>query len=280
MTSHPGIGPLRRGLATLLALLALLGSVGPLGTARAQSRELDWQDEWRRYGAVDAGVTVGLAALGLLINELAPNRMGRRGEGILFDEPARDALRLGEGVARRRARTTSDVLLATMIAWPVVDSLAVWGRGEGDTGLQLFGVTSLAFASTYGLLSGLKRLVGRPRPYARLCGSGQLVGEPFEDCRDEDRFRSFPSGHVAYTFTGASLVCTSHLHLPVYGRRGADITACATALAVAFTTGLLRMMGDVHYATDVVGGAFLGALSGFLLPSLLYYGFDGNGPPF
>jgi len=268
----------RSALFAAAFLGAVSGSVAPASTAAAQTSDpLDWQDEWRRYGAVDAGVTVGLATAGLLVRWLWDPDPGPWDAGILFDDPVRDGLRLDLGDARRRARTVSDWTLLTTLAWPVADSLALWGRGHGDAGLQLFGVTTMSFAGAYLLTNVVKRLVGRARPYSRECDLPDYDHD--EDCADRDRYRSFYSGHAAFAFTGASLVCTSHRHLPIYGARGADIAACASAMAVATTTALLRILGDAHYTTDVMTGAVIGVLAGFVLPSLLYFGFDGDGPP-
>jgi membrane-associated phospholipid phosphatase len=46
---------------------------------------------------------------------------------------------------------------------------------------------------------------------------------------------------------------------------------CATMVTVATATGVLRILGDDHYMTDVIAGGALGFLVGYSLPKLLHY---------
>ena len=63
----------------------------------------------------------------------------------------------------------------------------------------------------------------------------------------------------------AGLICARHLHRP--NRSAVDWWACGGALAGAFTTGILRISADQHFATDVLTGWASGALFGYLLPT-------------
>ena len=83
---------------------------------------------------------------------------------------------------------------------------------------------------------------------------------------------SFPSGHTNTAFTAAGLSCAHHLHVPLYGNQLADSLACASTLTLAAATGTLRILGDRHYATDVLVGALIGFGVGYGLPTLLHYG--------
>ena len=38
-----------------------------------------------------------------------------------------------------------------------------------------------------------------------------------------------------------------------------------------------RSITDNHYATDIIAGALVGSLIGWLVPTALHYGFDGRG---
>jgi membrane-associated phospholipid phosphatase len=62
------------------------------------------------------------------------------------------------------------------------------------------------------------------------------------------------------------------LHVPLYGDQLADVLACAGTLTLAATTGVLRIVGDRHYATDVLVGAMIGFTVGYGMPTLLHYG--------
>ena len=48
----------------------------------------------------------------------------------------------------------------------------------------------------------------------------------------------------------------------MYGDRVADVLACAGTLTLAAATGTLRVVGDRHYATDVLVGASIGIAAG------------------
>jgi len=62
-----------------------------------------------------------------------------------------------------------------------------------------------------------------------------------------------------------------HAHLPLYGGGAGDVAACVGAYGVAATTGVLRVMSDNHYMTDVTVGAVLGTAVGLGVPYLLHY---------
>jgi membrane-associated phospholipid phosphatase len=95
-----------------------------------------------------------------------------------------------------------------------------------------------------------KRLVGRERP----TGPGEND--------------SFFSGHTSIAATAATLVCLQHVRLQLLGNSAADAAVCGAAAAAALSTGLLRVMSDRHYASDVIVGAAVGAGSAFLVYNL------------
>lgn len=68
--------------------------------------------------------------------------------------------------------------------------------------------------------------------------------------------RSFPSGHTSVSFAAAATLEKR------YGWR-----AGLPALAVASFVGLARVEADKHYVHDVLAGAAIGTVSGFLLTS-------------
>ncbi len=239
---------------------------------------IQWSAGWPRVGPgeIFATGTLAVASVALML-DLVPHGTGVSGP-VLFDAAARH-LAFGTAAGRRTARTASDVLKWIAILYPpVVDAaLAAWGADQdSDVALQLIGIDALSYAATGVTIALAKNVVRRARPYAAECDR-----DPHYDpgCGTPDRFRSFPSGHSAFSFTGASLVCVAHSHLALYGGGAADDAACIGALAVAATTALLRVLADKHYATDVLAGAVVGVLSGFVLPSLLHFGFGGGHGP-
>ena len=89
----------------------------------------------------------------------------------------------------------------------------------------------------------LKIVFGRARPYLWLAGDDSGFGL----LRYSARFASFPSGHTT-TSTAAALVFGALLPRGQYW-----------FLLAALLIGLSRIVLDVHYLSDVIAGALLGA---------------------
>ena len=78
--------------------------------------------------------------------------------------------------------------------------------------------------------------------------------------------RSFPSGHTANAFTAMVFLATVHDKLnPDSGARGWVWAGC---LLAASTTGYLRYRAGKHFPSDILAGAAIGSLSGWLVPHL------------
>jgi membrane-associated phospholipid phosphatase len=85
------------------------------------------------------------------------------------------------------------------------------------------------------------------------------------------RTASFLSGHTSLPFALAAVDCSHHMALGLYGSRPADLAACGILFAGASTTGMLRIVADQHWATDVAAGALLGTGLGYAIPWGLHY---------
>lgn len=257
-----------RGPAVLCFLVALL--VRP-GGARAEEHRLTW--EWPRFRRSELIYTsaawVSYAVVELHAPAIGPSWRG----GLPGDDGARRALVLSTRPAREAASFWSDVMWigTQVLVW--ADSLLVpiaFDRGNWDVASQLFLLNTQSMGAT-GLLTRLAhRSVGRERPsgpecerdpkYERFCGGLDAAG--------------FPSGHASASFVAAGLGCAHHQHLSLYGAPAADAAGCVAILAGATANGVLRMMADRHYMSDVVAGAVLGFGLGYGLPVLLHYGQD------
>ena len=97
--------------------------------------------------------------------------------------------------------------------------------------------------------SALKGLIDRPRPPLRYPDQDPLVQVPDSG--------SFPSGHAATSFAGATILA--------FGVPRAAPLFYLLATAVGFS----RVYLGVHYPLDVVGGAVLGTLIAFALRLLV-----------
>lgn len=91
----------------------------------------------------------------------------------------------------------------------------------------------------------LKPLVHRIRPYDVNTAVALLIGKPHDF--------SFPSGHTAASFAGATSLLFG-------GRKKLGWAMLALACVIAFS----RLYLYVHYPTDVLGGMCVGTLCGWL----------------
>jgi undecaprenyl-diphosphatase len=99
------------------------------------------------------------------------------------------------------------------------------------------------------LTIGLKPLVDRPRPFDTVTDADPLLGGTLGS--------SFPSGHAATSFAGAVI-------LAYLFRRGLPLFSLL-AVAIAYS----RVYLGVHYPSDVLAGAALGAAVALLALALL-----------
>jgi hypothetical protein len=266
-------------LGLVLFSLTSVGVASLPTTVRAQTGDsrLQWSEEWRR-ASVGELVAAGVLATTAIMSDLriVPEEARMRG-GALFDDPLRDALRLEGAADRRAARTASDVLLYSLILWsPLLDSGLASGLVDEneDVSWQTLEIDITVYAATLFITQFSKNIGARDRPFVPDCDTPNE--DDAVDCDGRDRHRSFFSGHAAFAFAGASLVCVHHANLPLYSHDAADNGACVGAMLLAAATGVLRILGDMHYATDVLLGAIIGLAAGLLLPAALHYGFDWN----
>jgi membrane-associated phospholipid phosphatase len=104
----------------------------------------------------------------------------------------------------------------------------------------------------------VKFTFGRSRPFVRF-------GDPNRGPSPDDNL-SFFSGHTSFTFALAvSAGMVAH-------RRNYKLEPLiwGGGLALAATTGYMRIAGDKHYVSDVVVGAAVGSAFGFFVPQWLH----------
>lgn len=230
-----------------------------------------WNPAWPKFRTGEwIATAAGLLTLGA--SRILPQRTNHWQGGILFDEDARDVLRVGGVSGRRWARDASDIGLFTMESWPYFDAFVVtaWYRDSPEVAWQQGLITAEVLAVTAGMQSIVASLAARERPYGRRCGSEGLP-EDSRDCDSRDRYFSFYSGHSSQAFAGAAVNCMHHMYVPLYGGGLGDALACAGGFTIAATTALMRVGTDVHYTTDVAVGALMGTATGLFLPWFLHY---------
>jgi membrane-associated phospholipid phosphatase len=254
----------------VLALIAWL-LVSTACTAHAQTeKRLKWNDDWPRFrsiGYVLTGASVA-SALAVTIFVSYPDDPRWQG-GILFDDAVRTSIRVRGSDRRDVVRRASDITLATTILQVgLLDSLIVpLAEGSPEVASQLTLMNLQAFSLNTLFATLLFKTVARERPLMRDCREKPGYDDPL--C-DSGSYASFPSSHTSTAFTAAGLSCVHHQYLPIYG--GAwDEVACTASLSLAFATGLFRVLGDRHYASDVMFGAVAGFSLGYLYPWLFHY---------
>lgn len=245
------------------------GAPGP-SDAQPQHRVV-WRADWPRYSFDEAILSLGLGAL-LVAAELLPTATTSANwtGGILFDQGVRDGLRLRSHDGRESARIASEVLQWVLIGTPfVVDALAAAGIGDGnwDAAFQMGLIALESYVISLVIWKVTTLLARRERPVATACGDG--LESPH--CRDELETTSFFSNQTMNAFTGASLICLHHTHMPLFGDEAADASACVVGMTTAAIVGLLRVMSDFEYLTDVLMGAIVGFVAGYLVPWIVHY---------
>ena len=265
-----------------LAAAALLGAALVPRPARADDpARVEWSSDWPRARWWEVANVVALTIASEEINDRWPTPTSARWKGgILFDDWARAVFRADSAQGQLTASTVGDYLYKGSVLVPyVVDNylVALSVHRSADVALQLtlINMQSLGFAGVLTL--GAERAVPRERPFPEDCGKDGNVRDPTgaieESCGHGDDYKSFYSGHAAATATMAGLTCVHHQHLPLYGGGFADLAPCLFMIGVSATTGVTRLVADRHWASDVILGWGVGAFSGYVLPSVLHYGF-------
>ena len=119
-----------------------------------------------------------------------------------------------------------------------------------------------AMAINGSLTSISKSISNRPRPY--MYGSDLSLEKKLK--RGRGGFRAFYSGHTSGAFCSAVFV--SKVFSDVYPNSGLKYLVWGLSLSGATTTGILRYTAGKHFPSDVIVGACMGSIVGYLVPVL------------
>ncbi|HZX40532.1 MAG TPA: phosphatase PAP2 family protein, partial [Myxococcaceae bacterium] len=193
----------------------------------------------------------------------APTQGKWAGNG--FDDWVRGGLRLSSESGRATASTISDVGVYILSAFPLINATLVAGveheRWDIAWRLMVLDAETLLTA-TFAAIS-LQHLTARERPFVQEC----VTNPNLRDCQTGSKYQSFPSGHTTLVFAAVSLECFHHGYLDT-SHTGWGAAVCPATVGVAIVTGVLRVMADRHWATDVIAGAVLGGTIGWAIPAL------------
>lgn len=263
--------PRRRLTALSIALASVVSVATPRGLADAVADsapgapyELAFAPA-RDWTLLAAAVAVDLGLEYTLAQRTPPCRWcdyGTDAEGNRVDT-LNGFDRAGRGLRWRntaRAATLSDVSQAAI---PLLAGGAlVWlGQRDGATRAQAWRdvvIMGQAVAVTRAVTQIVKVSARRHRPFVHAQGPDAVADSP-------DGTLSFFSGHASTSFSIAASAAT------VATLRGYKAAPWMwTGLAIAGTTGYLRVAADKHYATDVLTGAAVGTAIGVGLTYLLH----------
>jgi membrane-associated phospholipid phosphatase len=233
---------------------------------------LVWNEDWPRFRPIGYVVTSAsvLSALAVTLFLKYPDEPRWSG-GILFDDAVRDGLRARDPGLRDAIRIASDITLATtLVQVALVDSLLIpFADDSSNVAAQLSLMNAQALSLNILVATLLFKAVARERPLIQDCKKDPA----FDPLCSRGSYASFPSSHTSTAFTAAGLACVHHAYLPIYGGEPWDTSACIASLTFATATGVFRIVGDRHYATDVLFGAAIGFSLGYIYPWLLHYRF-------
>ncbi|WP_169791626.1 phosphatase PAP2 family protein [Sandaracinus amylolyticus] len=266
----------RRARASIAVLVAAcsIASLWPASECSAQSSDAqeDGPTDGRTPVSDVAGVWAGAgtAMLGLGVGLFfspsdapADTTSVWRG-GMLLDDDFRDAMRASTPEGQGFARRASDLMMVGLMANALlIDSLLIpLVQGDPDLAWQASFAYSLALGTMLTAGSIVKRVTSRARPFEQECAANPDA----PGCGSADAYHSFFSLHTGVAFTSAAFSCAMHLERNLYDDPMADAVACGSALTAAALVGTLRVVADAHYLSDVLVGAVLGGLIGYLVP--------------
>ncbi|MCL2478450.1 MAG: phosphatase PAP2 family protein [Treponema sp.] len=131
-------------------------------------------------------------------------------------------------------------------------------------------ITSFNAWLTYGIMYGesallvygtseiLKDTVMRYRPYF-------YFGE-IPSGQESDYYKSFPSRHTAFAFMSAGFLTSTFFS--EYPDSPWKIPVCAVSYTLAAGIGAARLLSGNHFMTDIIAGAAIGTVYGYLIPWL------------
>ena len=139
---------------------------------------------------------------------------------------------------------------------PVLPILPTFDNFSLETVVTYGVMYSQAVLLAYGTRSLMKNNITRFRPWYY----GDSVPGP------DSRHDSFPSGHTTSAFLAATFLSTTFSLEHPESRWRWPIVFGSHAMAAGI--GALRIVSGMHFFTDVVAGAAIGSLYGWLIPTL------------
>jgi membrane-associated phospholipid phosphatase len=159
----------------------------------------------------------------------------------------------------------------------ILPAISVIGNLTDKDRLLTYGIMNIeAFLLTFGTINLLKSAIIRYRPY--------MYADGIPDGKEDDYYNSFPSGSAAYAFLGATFLSTTFSREYPESKWKLPVIIGSYTLAAGIAS--MRILSGSHFFSDVLIGAAIGSLYGWLIPALhikndnkknLSINFTGNG---
>jgi undecaprenyl-diphosphatase len=150
----------------------------------------------------------------------------------------------------------SDYGVYGILALPAI---SIIGNLSDKNRLLTYGIMNIeAFLLTFGTINLLKSALLRYRPYMYAGG--------IPDGKEDDYYNSFPSGSTAYAFLGAAFLSTTFSREYPESKWKLPVIIGSYTLATGIAS--MRILSGSHFLSDVLIGAAIGSLYGWLIPVL------------
>ena len=203
---------------------------------------------------------IGSASLGLAVSSLFVNRSANNASKDGFPLSIGSVNAFDCGLVYEYSRPwdiTSDILLYGLIVMPLVSPLA--GNAKDGTAWAAYG---LMYAESVLLVFGtcelLKNSITRYRPYCYF--------DDFPPGMGADYHKSFPSRHTAFAFMSAGFLTSTFS--TEYPDSPWKVPLSVVSYSLAAGVGLSRIFSGSHFLSDVLAGAAMGSVFGYLIPWL------------
>ena len=198
--------------------------------------------------------SLGLAAVSLFVNHSANNASG---SGIPL--PKNNVTAFDRSLMYEYNKTldiVSDIVLYGLIAMPLVS--LVENIRNGNVWATYGVMYAESFLLTFGTCEILKNSITRYRPY---CYFGDIPSG-----KGTDYYKSFPSRHTALAFMSAGFLTSTFFAEYPDSLWKAPLSIASYSLAAGI--GMSRIFSGNHFTSDVLAGAALGSVCGYLIPWL------------
>jgi len=156
----------------------------------------------------------------------------------------------------------SDLVMVIPLAAPMMLSIPSFKNKDW----QQVATLNIMYAEVLGLTFGMAELskiaLHRIRPF--MYNNELSVDERYLLNESGDGEKSFYSMHTAIAFSSA--VFLSKVYTDTYGKSTQSSLICMSSLSLASAIGISRIYSGQHFPTDVLMGALVGGLTGYLVP--------------